>query len=266
MSIYILCLLVMVAAPTSEVVGAQPGMSVLDFDPGLVDVNGLYVVAEVREHQSFDPNVSEFSPQLAEFLETRLDEAGVSVTKPDLAQLDETTASVLLRRLDVDPNTVFVRMAHVPVLKVTVDLVPSETKTSLAMYARTTFARQVSLGDRTFIATVWSADPAVKSVRSARWQEEIRKVAADQVEAFIAARKTAAAHDGKAPPPLPMSVSPRRAADTLAYPFLASKNSSVFHGADCRMAQNIATENLVGYNSREEAVAAGRRPCKTCNP
>jgi hypothetical protein len=48
--------------------------------------------------------------------------------------------------------------------------------------------------------------------------------------------------------------------------YVASKNSGVFHKPDCRSAQNISEENRITYNSREEAVKAGKRPCKLCNP
>lgn len=48
--------------------------------------------------------------------------------------------------------------------------------------------------------------------------------------------------------------------------YVASKNSGVFHKPGCRWAQNISEENLVTYNSREEAIKAGKRPCKSCNP
>lgn len=48
--------------------------------------------------------------------------------------------------------------------------------------------------------------------------------------------------------------------------FIASKGSDVFHRSDCRWAQNISADNLVGYSNREEAVRAGKRPCKWCNP
>ncbi len=48
--------------------------------------------------------------------------------------------------------------------------------------------------------------------------------------------------------------------------FIASKGSDVFHKADCRWAQNISTDNLILYRNREEAVMAGKRPCKWCNP
>jgi len=50
------------------------------------------------------------------------------------------------------------------------------------------------------------------------------------------------------------------------YKFVASKNSEVFHRPDCRWVKRIKPENLVGYNSKEEVMKAGKRPCKMCNP
>jgi len=50
------------------------------------------------------------------------------------------------------------------------------------------------------------------------------------------------------------------------YEYVASKNSNVFHKPDCRWAKKISSENLVGYNSREEAIKAGKRPCRWCKP
>ena len=48
--------------------------------------------------------------------------------------------------------------------------------------------------------------------------------------------------------------------------FIASKSSGVFHKPDCRWAQNISADNLVKYENRGEAIEAGKRPCKFCNP
>ena len=48
--------------------------------------------------------------------------------------------------------------------------------------------------------------------------------------------------------------------------YVASKNSEIFHKPGCRWAQNISDDNLVTYNSREEAIKNGKRPCKSCNP
>ncbi len=53
---------------------------------------------------------------------------------------------------------------------------------------------------------------------------------------------------------------------TGKYEFIGSKSSDVFHKPDCHSASNISSENLVSYKTREEAVKAGKRPCKWCNP
>jgi len=50
------------------------------------------------------------------------------------------------------------------------------------------------------------------------------------------------------------------------YRYIASKNSKVFHRPQCRWAEKISPENLVSYNSRDEAINAGKRPCKQCKP
>lgn len=50
------------------------------------------------------------------------------------------------------------------------------------------------------------------------------------------------------------------------YRYVSSKNSKVFHSPQCRSAKRIKPENLVGYNSKEEVIQAGKRPCKVCKP
>jgi hypothetical protein len=50
------------------------------------------------------------------------------------------------------------------------------------------------------------------------------------------------------------------------YKYVASKNSKDFHKPGCRWAKRIKPENLVGYSSKNEAIKAGKRPCKQCNP
>lgn len=48
------------------------------------------------------------------------------------------------------------------------------------------------------------------------------------------------------------------------YPFLASKGSKFFHAAGCAKGKGIRLKNRVEYQSREEAEAAGKRPCPEC--
>ena len=48
--------------------------------------------------------------------------------------------------------------------------------------------------------------------------------------------------------------------------FVASRNSQVFHKAGCESAAKISAKNLVHYGTREEAIAAGKKPCAECRP
>jgi len=48
--------------------------------------------------------------------------------------------------------------------------------------------------------------------------------------------------------------------------FIGSKNSKIFHLPGCRWVESISEQNTEKYNSRQEAVDLGKRPCKTCKP
>jgi competence protein ComEC len=48
--------------------------------------------------------------------------------------------------------------------------------------------------------------------------------------------------------------------------YLASKKSEVFHNPDCEWAGKISGDNLIRFDSYEEAIASGRRPARCCNP
>ena len=48
--------------------------------------------------------------------------------------------------------------------------------------------------------------------------------------------------------------------------YVASKSSKIFHKDTCFHAKRISPENLVRFNTRQEALQNGRRPCKTCSP
>ena len=48
--------------------------------------------------------------------------------------------------------------------------------------------------------------------------------------------------------------------------FVGSRSSLVFHRRTCPHVKRIRPGNLVSMSSVEEAVKAGRKPCKTCSP
>lgn len=57
------------------------------------------------------------------------------------------------------------------------------------------------------------------------------------------------------------------AAAVLAAPqYVPSVHKEPFHRISCRWAQKISPKNAVYYNTRQEAIRDGHRPCKVCNP
>ncbi len=48
--------------------------------------------------------------------------------------------------------------------------------------------------------------------------------------------------------------------------YVASKSSRIFHRSDCSYARTIDEKNRVHFQSRQEAIDSGRRPCRKCEP
>lgn len=87
---------------------------------------------------------------------------------------------------------------------------------------------------------------------------------------YIANWREHAAHsepyerEAETPEPLP-----RESKETpvpVSTSFVSSTNSAVFHRGSCDSAAKISVRNRVGYNTRDEAIAAGKRPCQECKP
>ncbi len=124
----------------------------------------------------------------------------------------------------------------------------------------------------TIKAGVWKKSSPMQAVSAQNLSASLTKLALDQVEAFIQVWR-AANPPGKQPSDtsdigVPEKIQTRPAAKTptAAYKYVASKNSKVFHLPGCRFANQISPKNLVGYKSRDEAINAGKRPCKICKP
>lgn len=153
----------------------------------------------------------------------------------------------------------------VPRLVVRIESTPVPDGDKLVCRVQVALIRQVLLFSQArqpVLAEVWQGRPATAIVAKTGMAEASAAAVASQVAAFIESCKGAGSLAT-----LPSGVKPDRAVSTTSgYLFLSSKSSQVFHRPDCRWAQNIANDNLVGYKSREEAVQAGKRACKTCKP
>lgn len=130
--------------------------------------------------------------------------------------------------------------------------------------------------DLYFGADVWKSKPVMQAVLVEEMPAKVTDVVLEQVEGFISAYKAAnlqsdQLQDARTSETNSLTVpkeptKPDVKSAAAEYEYVASKNSQVFHKPGCRWAKNISENNLVSYDSREEAIKAGKRPCKWCKP
>jgi hypothetical protein len=94
--------------------------------------------------------------------------------------------------------------------------------------------------------------------------EEIANLVSEQVDFFIHAYQAANPPGQKTILEEPAELNDESLIAENRY--VASKSSNVFHRPNCRWAKNISPDNLVEYKNRDEAIKAGKRPCKSCRP
>lgn len=160
----------------------------------------------------------------------------------------------------------------IPELRVNIDMLKLKDLQQYVFRIQTSLATKVSLPGELPLcikADVWKTEPAMQAVSIKDMPAAVTSVVLEQVDAFIHAY-LAANQPGT-------GVSDANVASVTAatkrvgrrpaeYKFVASKNSNVFHRPDCSSAERIKPANLVAYNSRGEALKAGKRPCKRCKP
>lgn len=54
--------------------------------------------------------------------------------------------------------------------------------------------------------------------------------------------------------------------DTSQYPYVGSLASNIFHRSNKTCGKNIRPENLIGFDSRTDAIDIGYKPCSKCKP
>jgi hypothetical protein len=167
----------------------------------------------------------------------------------------------------------------IPELRIYINTLSLEDSQQCVFHVRVALARAVCLKDEqtpVFKAAIWQTAPEMQAVSEQDTPEKVADLVAEQVDGFIDIFKTTNTSDAKpseagigrnASSSNPLEQADKNENSTaVEYRFVSSSNSNVFHKPGCRWAQNISKENLVIYKSREEAIKAGKRPCKTCNP
>lgn len=166
-----------------------------------------------------------------------------------------------------------------PELKVNINMLKLDDSQQCVVHIQTCLSRNVVLKYQPALglkADVWKTDAVMRLVPIRDIPSSVTNVILWQVDAFIFAHRLARLASGKStdandiatvlPVVTPRQTTPVVKPTTAKYKYVASKNSKVFHKADCRWAQRIKPTNLVTFSTREQAIQAGKRPCKQCKP
>jgi hypothetical protein len=249
----------------------------------LLTLAGLFAIfsnpAVAQPEPSSDlPLIAKPNPALA-----GVKELSVVVTAPDSEPniLADLRAGVTGRLYDAGFTVSSSPAGHIaaaPELRVNIGMLKLESCGQYVVFVQTSLARGVSLpgSDQLHIgADVWKVDSEMQAVAMEKMPDEVSDIVQQQMQMFISACSVAGVNDRQTDvnqtrpqshkPTVEKGANPTKQ-QAVESKFVASKNSKVFHKPDCQFALKILPKNLVSYATRDEAIAAGKRPCKTCNP
>jgi hypothetical protein len=222
--------------------------------PAFAGIDKLHVA--VLQFGLTQENDQTFIKQLEVNIKEKLHQAGI--------ELDIPTADNILT---------------LPELRIYINTFSLEESRQCVFNVRTALARAVCLkGEQNpvFKADIWQTIPIIQVVSERDMPDKVTDLVAEQVDCFIDIFKASNPTDAK---PLAVQINKNTSPSNLLeqsdknenstaveYGFVSSRSSNVFHKPGCRWAQNISKKNLVTYKTREEAIKAGKKPCKTCNP
>jgi methylphosphotriester-DNA--protein-cysteine methyltransferase len=172
------------------------------------------------------------------------------------------------------------RSLDIPELRIYIDMLKVEEPAQYIFHIETTLAKKAYLtkdASRRVKVELWRAEPVMQAAPAEGMPAAVTGTVLEQVEAFIYAHQAANhlnkrisgsdANDisGIAEEQAGLVPSSQQG-EPNEYKYVASKNGNVFHRLDCKWVKKIKPENLVYYSSRDEAINAGKKPCKQCNP
>ena len=243
-------------------------------NPALAGIEELYVVIEQPDSE---PNKNGLVfEKLQEKIKKQLKTAGLKIAKDDVPEKLEKILRKKFEKNGIKQDNLKFRSINIPELRVDIDMLKLEDLQQYVFHIQTSLAAKVLLGQepsRFLKAAVWKVEPAMQVVPAQRMPAKVTEEVMEQIEAFVlayivanieAAQMPDANDVGTAIQKQPAKPPPKLLA--AKYKYVASKNSKVFHRPLCSAAARIAPKNLVGFNTRPEAIRAGKRPCKLCKP
>jgi hypothetical protein len=246
-------------------------------NPALADLKELYVIVELA---GGEPNKDGLAREALEKLvaDKLTKEAGITVAEDPLDKMESDSLkklAKLLKKRDIAKRNLEWRWADVPELRVDIDMLKLGVSQQYVFHIQATLARPVVLPVQRGVRVktdVWKLEPVMQVVSVEDMPGKVTETVLGQVETFIGCYLVASANYAEPADVNHVGTAAKGQAErvkgppAVKYSYVASKNSRVFHRAGCSSAKRISPENLVGYNSREEAIRAGKRPCKRCEP
>jgi len=243
-------------------------------NPTLADIEQLYVVI-VRLHSRPDED-GLLLKELEQSVRHKLKDANITVAEDDVYKIKPDIKKVLLRRLkEKDVRNLRFRSINIPELRIDIDTLKLKDLQQYVFRIQTSLSRPVYLAKDSswsIKADVWKKGSPMQAVSVKSMPAKVTGVVLEQVEAFIIAYLAANPPGTRPSATNDITVKPEKLTKpdekriVAEYEYVASKNSKVFHKPDCSWVKRILAKNLVGYNSRGEAIQAGKRPCKMCKP
>lgn len=216
--------------------------------PAFSGIDTLHVV--VLQYGSKQDKDAQFYKQLKEDVKEKLCLAGIDLETP-------TADNILI----------------IPELRIYISMLVLEDSQQCVFHIRVALARAVCLKDTqspVFKSEIWQAIPVMQTVSAENMTAKITDLVLEQIDGLIdlykATNPLGKQLSEESINETDSSMATEKQIDATEHKYVASKSSDIFHKPDCRWAQNISKENLITYKSRDDAIKAGKRPCKTCNP
>lgn len=217
--------------------------------------------------------------ELAEEIEERaakaLKEAGFKIGS---SEPNEAMLKVLKRRIPQQHGKIRMRTTNMPELMIRIYAIRHQAGRYFVFNVQTSLARKVYTAwppRRVMKAEVWRIDVGPGATDANSFKAALTDAVLGQVNTFITAYKKAeqeseissdAQRQDTAASVIKRADGKESASEAVKDSYVASKNSKIFHRADCPSAKRISRKNLISYTSRAEAVQDGKRPCKICKP
>lgn len=248
-------------------------------NPALAGIDKLYVW--IIPHD-FEPNSYGL---VIEALESsiidKIEKANITTVETDINKMEPNSmpakmANILRRKIEpANAKNLKYRYARIPELRVVIDMLDIEDSQQVIFRIQTSLARLVHLDKESGLAfktNVWQSKPIMRSASTESIPIAVTSVILEQAEEFIHAYLAAnppgkQVFDKTDTSTVPQArPKPAVKSAPVEHKYVTSKNSNVFHSPDCSSAKRIKPENLVNYSSRNDAINAGKRPCKRCKP